>query len=255
MKIYYFSATGNSLYVAKRICEEVKTGEVISIPTILDENESIALEDDVIGFIYPIHCGSVPIVVESFLKKLSSIKASYIFAVGVTGGGGADLSFKHINKILLDKAKLSNHFTVKYISNYIRAGRNVTEERVNESMRGNEPVIYDISQSILKRDKRDIGSNLGADFLMYKMWRDYFKNKDKGFNVNENCIACNLCKEVCPVSNIDLEDGKPVWKGNCTDCMACINLCPKSAINIGKKTIKKNRYKNPKINVVELKSV
>lgn len=255
MKIYYFSATGNSLYVSKRICEELGEGEVISIPKILREEEDFEIEDEVVGFVYPIHCGSIPIAVEEFIKRIKCIKSSYIFAVGVTGGGGADLSFKHINKLLSEKGNLSNYFTVKYISNYIRAGRNVTEERIKEAMDRNEPILYDISKSISNREIKTIGKSLGPDFIMYKMWRDYFKNKDKAFNVNDNCISCNICKEVCPVDNIEIKDGKPVWLGRCTDCMACINLCPKNAINIGKKTIKKGRYKNPKIKVLELKEI
>lgn len=61
-----------------------------------------------------------------------------------------------------------------------------------------------------------------------------------------------MCKKICPVDNIVLEDGKPKWNGKCTDCMACINICTKEAINIGKSTIKKNRYRNPYISRNEL---
>ena len=49
-----------------------------------------------------------------------------------------------------------------------------------------------------------------------------------------------------------MENNKPKWSGKCTDCMACINICPKEAINIGKSTIKKNRYLNPYIKREEL---
>ncbi len=39
--------------------------------------------------------------------------------------------------------------------------------------------------------------------------------------------------------------GKPVWGDNCTHCMACITLCPTQAIEYGKKTQKKRRYRCP----------
>ena len=84
------------------------------------------------------------------------------------------------------------------------------------------------------------------------MWKDYYKNKDKNFNVNNKCIGCNMCENICPVDNIIMENNKPKWCGKCTDCMACINICPKEAINIGKSTIKKNRYLNPYIKREEL---
>lgn len=61
-----------------------------------------------------------------------------------------------------------------------------------------------------------------------------------------------MCKTICPVDNIKMTNKKPTWLGKCTDCMACINICPKEAINIGNKTLKKNRYRNPFIEVKEL---
>ena len=49
-------------------------------------------------------------------------------------------------------------------------------------------------------------------------------------------------------------NNKPTWLGNCTDCMGCINICPKEVINIANKNLKKNRYRNPYIEVKELLS-
>ena len=39
-------------------------------------------------------------------------------------------------------------------------------------------------------------------------------------------ISCGKCVQVCPLDNIRLADGKPVWGKNCTHCMACICRCP-----------------------------
>ena len=47
---------------------------------------------------------------------------------------------------------------------------------------------------------------------------------------------------VCPLNNIRLENGKPVWGKNCTHCMACICYCPKEAIEYGQKSKGKPRY-------------
>ena len=104
MKIFYNSATGNSLYVAKIIRDEIKDCELISISKALKENK-IDVSEDVIGFIYPIHCGGLPIVVNEFISKLKINEDAYVFAIGVTGGGGADISFSQINKLLPNKLK------------------------------------------------------------------------------------------------------------------------------------------------------
>jgi len=251
MKIFYNSATGNSLYVAKIIKNEFKDCELISISKALKENK-IEVREDLIGFIYPIHCGGLPIVVNEFISKLKINEDAYIFAIGVTGGGGADLSFSQINKLLPNKIKISNYCTIKYISNYTRAGKNPTEKRAMDSIRENENKLLNFIESLKSRDCKEKDFKGGIGNLAYKMWKDYYKNKDKKFNVNDKCIVCNMCKNVCPVDNIIIENNKPKWSGKCTDCMACINICPKKAINIGKSTIKKNRYINPYIKREEL---
>ena len=72
-----------------------------------------------------------------------------------------------------------------------------------------------------------------------------FYLQDKKFTVKESCISCGLCAKSCPLSNIELKDGKPQWLGNCTHCMACITKCPKEAIEYGKKSVGKPRYLCP----------
>ena len=57
-----------------------------------------------------------------------------------------------------------------------------------------------------------------------------------------DCIGCGKCVELCPLNNIHLENGKPLWGKNCTHCMACICYCPKEAIEYGKKSRGKPRY-------------
>jgi len=249
MKIYYNSATGNSLYVAKIIKDQFKDCELISMSKALKENK-IEISEEMIGFIYPIHCGGLPIVVNDFISRLKINKDAYVFAIGVTGGGGADMSFNQINKLL--STPISNYCTIKYISNYTRMGKNPTEERAKDAIKENENKLLQFIESLKKREHNVKDFKGGIGNLAYKMWKDYYKNKDKKFNVNDKCIGCKMCEKVCPVENVIMEDNKPKWSGKCTDCMACINICPKEAINIGKATIKKNRYINPYIRREEL---
>lgn len=251
MKIFYNTATGNSLYVAKTIRDKFKDCELISMSKALKENK-FEVTEYVIGFIYPVHYAGIPIVVNEFISKLRINENAYIFAIGVTGGGGADTSFNQINNVLPNKLKISNFCTIKYISNYTRASRTPTEQRAKDAIKENESKLMNFIESLRKREIKEKDFKWGIGNLEYKIWKDYYKSKDKKFNVNEKCVNCKMCEKVCPVDNIIIENNKPKWSGKCTDCMACINICPKEAINIGKSTINKNRYLNPYIKREEL---
>ncbi|MGN0714279.1 MAG: EFR1 family ferrodoxin, partial [Anaerovoracaceae bacterium] len=64
----------------------------------------------------------------------------------------------------------------------------------------------------------------------------------KGFKVTDKCTGCGQCESRCPLNNVKLTDGKPIWGKDCTHCMACIAGCPAEAIEYGKKTQGKPRY-------------
>ena len=66
--------------------------------------------------------------------------------------------------------------------------------------------------------------------------------KANAFTASSACIGCGQCVKRCPMNNVTLKDGKPVWGRNCTHCMACICYCPKEAIEYGKKSVGQPRY-------------
>lgn len=57
--------------------------------------------------------------------------------------------------------------------------------------------------------------------------------KVKQFYATDNCVSCGRCTSVCPLGNVELKEGKPVWGDRCRHCMACKNRCAKKAIEYG----------------------
>ncbi len=78
MKVLYFTATGNNLYIAKRL-----GGECYSIPKLLKEGD-LDIEAEKIGIVFPVFYSGVPKIVEEFLDK-SNLKSKYIFAIASYG--------------------------------------------------------------------------------------------------------------------------------------------------------------------------
>ena len=251
--IFYFSSTGNSLYVAKRLKEEIGNTEIVSIKKALKEDK-LNYNCNRIGIVYPLHCFDIPPVVSDFLSLVNLNEDTYAFAVQVTGGDSSKNGFVSINEKLMSKhINLKNILEVKYISNYLRMGREPSIKKAKSLIENSKEDIRRFARSVRYEERKRIPQNKTMiKNLLNDLWREKFVIKDKNFNVNDNCIGCGLCQKICPTQNISMLNSKPKWHGKCSDCMSCINICPKEAINIGKQTIKKNRYRNPYINRDEL---
>ncbi|MBN1774977.1 MAG: EFR1 family ferrodoxin [Clostridiales bacterium] len=86
-EVYYFSGTGNSLAVAKKIAAATG-GSMISISSVA-EQESIRPQADRIGIVFPCYLAQlngIPPVVQEFVSKLRGAEDKYIFAVCTCGG-------------------------------------------------------------------------------------------------------------------------------------------------------------------------
>ena len=65
------------------------------------------------------------------------------------------------------------------------------------------------------------------------------------FTVSDACVSCGKCQRLCPLGNIRIQEGRPVWGDRCTHCMACICGCPAGAIEYGRISRGKPRYQCP----------
>ena len=87
MTTCYFTASGNCLYVARRI-----SGTLRSIPQLIRQ-EAIEIEDNAVGIVCPVYAGEMPMMVRSFLQK-ARIQTDYFFFV-YTYGMGYGEAFAH----------------------------------------------------------------------------------------------------------------------------------------------------------------
>jgi len=59
------------------------------------------------------------------------------------------------------------------------------------------------------------------------------------------CISCGLCERICPVGNIRVQHGRPRFNQHCILCLRCLHNCPREAIQIGRATVDKTRWRGP----------
>ena len=246
--IFWFSGTGNSLYAAKRLAEALGNSKLVPMASGVPDE---AL-DGRIGFVFPSYYGDLPRLVRRFVEDLCIPPDADVFAV-VTMGAFGQGSIKALGELLKAKgASLRYGVGVRINGNYIlnydpalfgaKSGSQITS-KLNKA----DKKILRIAEDI-KNGRRLVKTNPITAKTLYKD----IESLDAGFTADEKCTGCGLCEKLCPVDNIKLTDGKPVWQHHCEHCVACISWCPTAAINNGDSTQKRMRYRNPRIEVAEL---
>ena len=254
--IYYFTGTGNSLSIARDLCQSLPECRLFSIPKQNIKNGP-TLERQKIGFIFPLYYGGLPKIVFDFVDKLNVSNSSYFFTVITYAGDITNYPFIQLNQILEKKMKkLNAAYFILMPNNYILAYDTHSEQVQNKFFKEAARQVKNISEDVQKelnnftpemsKNKRNKFEKFNEDF------RKKVNTSDKKFYINEDCNECGTCERVCPVNNIRLVEGKPEWQHRCQQCLACINFCPVKAIQYGHKTSEFGRYHHPKVTIKDL---
>lgn len=247
--IFYFSATGNSKYAADRLSEHFP-GETVSIAEAFRKEKFVyeAGEGEKIIFVFPVYFWNLPDIVGDFIEKLTlKGDTSGVCAVITCGGQllGADAAFRKAMK----KRGISAQavYSLKMPDNCVNYFKLPDREAQIMILRSADHALNEITDAIRFNFRVSYKSG-PAGRLWTMLLKPVYKSQSKTgkYRAEENCTGCGLCRDICPVSAISMENGKPVWtKKKCVWCQGCINRCPAKAIQFGKRTEKRGRYVHP----------
>ena len=242
--ILYFSGTGNSLAVSRKIAEA--TGDTV-MPMAHAADHDLSKED-CIGLVYPCYDFNTPPAVRDLVPRLHISPDAYVFIV-VTCGAQTGNSIWTVRRILRQKSvRVAYCHKIRMPDNSaIVFGRNPNDQlwKLERFAPRMERIVDDIK-------KRRHGSHFGAPGLAgWIAGIPALERKLLGsFRPSVNprlCIGCGICTKVCPIGNIVLGDDKKAVVGNsCTACVGCLHACPQQAIEVGgKPTPKERQYRHP----------
>ncbi|MBP3725729.1 MAG: ferredoxin family protein [Bacteroidaceae bacterium] len=253
--IFYFSATGNTLWAAMQLSEGTQDSMVDMAEAVRQQRYDYVLApDERIGLCFPVHGWQLPRLVTQFLQRLhiDTSVSHYTYAL-VTAGDNIGLTMPLLRKLLEQKGMaLQSTFSLVMPESYVGLpfmDVDPTEKEQakiaasNSSLQAWLPRIAareeGISEEVRGRWPWLNTKVIGRFFHRYLI-------SDRKFRVSpDKCLHCGQCVQACPTHNMQQQDnGLPQWlhTDGCLTCFACYHHCLTHAIEFGRQTKKKGQY-------------
>lgn len=247
--ILYFSGTGNSEYVAKRLAKATDDLCINLFEKLKNKDYREINSNRPFVIVAPTYGWRIPRLLSNWLIKTNLTGSKDIYFV-MTCGGEIGNAAKYLIK-LCEELKLNFKGCTEIVmpENYIAMFGAPEKEEAIEIIEKSEPAIDETADRIAKGERLNSKKVGIVDKLKSSIVNDMYYPvclHAKKFTVDNKCISCGKCEKGCVLNNIKIVNGRPVWGDNCTHCMACICRCPAGAIEYGTKSIGQPRYTCPK---------
>lgn len=253
--ILYFSATGNTEFIAKELAKRLDDECINLIDRVKIQDHSPLHSQKPFIICAPVYVCEMPRFMSKYLKEQTFTGSKDVY-FAFTSGGYCGISGQ-LAKSIFRKKKMHylGHAEFKMPRNYVAndaypmLGKEETEKRILDSYRQLDTVVSDIQTGKKLKARHVFLFETLVTVPFNPIWCKY-KLKAKDFYAKDSCMGCGKCEKLCPLNNIKIVENKPVWGNQCTHCMACIGNCPTGAIEYGNITQDKEPYNFSKYNYV-----
>ncbi len=247
--IFYFSGTGNSLFVANELAKRIRNSRVRPIIALIGQNV-IRTDAEAIGIVFPVQAMTIPTVVKQLLRKIDLGPAKYVFAVA-TRLGLLFEDFGALDRRLRKKGRrLDAQFLLNMGSNdaKVEGYRCPTDEEIAALEADVLERLDRIAEIVVRRERhrpKDIEFTVGLSYGRFgnRLFERFIVSLRSladligGVNyyyADDACSGCGICARVCLSGKISMNDKRPAWSKDvlCHMCYACLNYCPKHSLQI-----------------------
>ena len=248
--IYYFSGTGNSLDIARKIAVAIEAQtELVSIAKQFNEDD-IQEDADIVGFVFPVYMGDAPWVVKDFVKKINFSANPYIFAVATCNGSPRKCLpiFQKLIEIRMQTLALGEVILMPGNAKISSADEN------KERLQSSSDRCFTIAQKINNRVEEVVQPDVKlSDHAVIGSPRKKINIAFTHFKTSSKCNGCGICQKICPMGNVEIQEGRPAWEKQCAACLACFHWCPKEAITFRLPLLgNRPRYHHPDIKIQDI---
>ena len=212
--ILYFSGTGNSRYIAGRLAEALNDVETDLNAKIKENDSSPVRTGENVILVAPTYAWRIPKVVSEWLLKTELVSSGRIWFV-LDCGSEIGNAAKY-NRRLAKQKELQYMGTAQIImpENYIAMFNAPQADEAVQIVRRSNPDISAVIEAIKSgkeflKPRCNFYDRVMSDIVNPLFYR--FKVKADLFCADGTCVGCGQCAKRCPLNNIQIKSGKPVW--------------------------------------------
>ena len=263
--LLYFSGTGNTEYVAGYLAHKLATPEIeIELRSVEQQPAGSLPDHDMLILGFPVYAGDSPTFLHAYLDSLppGHGRGAFVFCTkGMLAGDAVRLNLKRLARrgyvpLWGAGVGMPGSDGLAFVGKESRMARSAVAKdfdhlREADRLAGEMAAILtaldkgtpaDALQTPLHWSAKSIFSG-GPWAWLYQATMDYLRSR---FRADDRCDVCGLCARICPAGSIKMNVEGPHFSEGCVLCMRCVHACPQEAIQIGRATKGKFRWKGPK---------
>ena len=230
--VIYFSGCGYTAWAAQKVADTLaKQGN--DVAGVLDIEHYAPAEQEQSErhiFLMPTYFFSPPALIVKALRKIPMVadKEAVVIATNAAQQGATTLYVSHLLKARGYKVFGTAEMI---LPDTFLATQQKPEERL-ERLKKAEDSLQDLCKKIVGTEAFSCDRNRAYGIITVFVLSIFRRVWGLALISTKDCSHCGMCEHICPMHNIRMQGGRPVFGANCTGCFRCVNRCPAKAIDM-----------------------